>query len=178
MSTSRQPRGTRTGGQFAAAHHSEPQIILTSQGLPASPAIHEVTRLHSGYRQEMAHLVRKMDQNCFHSTLITAKEMYPGAQELRLRSSNRGGQFSEKYEPASIRTADGTVIPADTTDPEHHNWWHKAPALAEPGSIYNAVTSISPDSEVWRDRRCEWDPSTEELVIYLDGRTSSEHQNG
>lgn len=178
MSTSRQPKGTRAGGQFAASVHGEPQIILTAEGTPASPAVHEITRLHYGYRQEMDALVRKMDQNCFHSTLITAQDLYPGAKELRLKTVSWGGGLGQRYEPAAIRTADGTLIPSDTTDPEHVYWWHKAPALAEPGSIYNSVTSISPGSEVWRDERIEWDPSTDELVIYLDGRTSSEHQNG
>jgi hypothetical protein len=178
MTTSRQPKGVPVGGQFATATHGEPSIILTAQGVPASPAIHEVTRMHRKYREQMAAVVKRMDTNCLHSTLITAKDMYPGAKELRLKHHTGAGPYSEKYEPASIRIADGTLIPAETTDPEHEKWWHKAPPLADPGSIYDAVTQISSGSEIWQDRRCEWDPAREEMVIYLDGRTSSAHQNG
>lgn len=178
MTTTRQPKGIPVGGQFATATHGEPSIILTSQGVPASPAIHEVTRLHGHYRRQMAQLVKQMDSNCFHSALINAKEMYPGAKELRLKHAVGTSPYSEKFEPASIRTADGTLIGADTTDPGHEKWWHKAPPLADPGSIYDAITQISSGSDIWQNGRCEWDPSTEEMVIYLDGRTSSAHQNG
>lgn len=178
MTTSRQPKGITVGGQFAATSHGEPQLILTAQGVPASPAISEVTRMQYHYRQKMAHLVKQMDMNCLHSTLITAREMYPGAKELRLKHARGTGPYSEKYEPASIRIADGTLIDADTTDPTHEKWWHKAAPLADPGSIYESVTQISSASTVWNDKRCEFDLSTDELVIYLDGRTSSAHQNG
>ncbi|HEX9228190.1 MAG TPA: hypothetical protein VF885_16490 [Arthrobacter sp.] len=154
------------------------ELIITGQAVENNPALSEVTRQVHHNRLALAQAVKAMDETMLNATVIHAKQIFPGAKELRMRAMSLGGSDG-RMTPTFIRTADDQFLGARFDKSENGNWASRAVEGAEPGSIDEAVYAISAHSEIWdTDPRCEYDPQTEEHVLYLDGRRSSAHTNG
>lgn len=84
-----------------------------------------------------------------------------------------------RLQPHSSGTADDNFIGARHATGDGAGWASRSIEGADPASIDDALGQISAHSDIWHtDKRSEYDPSTDEYVLYLDGRTSSAHQNG
>ena len=78
--------------------------------------------------------------------------------------------------PSFVRTGDDQFLGANFDKGPHGDWARKTVEGADPGSVTEALAGITPHSEIWdTDPRCDYDPTTEEHIIYLDGRRRQEH---
>lgn len=188
----RMPKGVPAGGQFAATTHAEPEgahliglqigeprpmsrelLILTGQAVDGNPPLSEVTRqVHHGRRQ-LAQAIKAMDETMLNATIIHVRQALPGAKELRLRATRIGDQ---EMVPTFVRTADDEFIGANHDRGPHADWARRTVDGADPASVTEALAGISRHSEIWdTDLRCDYDPQTEEHIIYLDGHRRQEH---
>jgi hypothetical protein len=188
MTTARQPKGVPVGGQFAATAHAEPEgaqlvglkigepremtreeLVMTGQAVDGNPAMSEITRLVQHQKRIRDRAQKAIDETMLNSAIIRAQQMFPGAKDLRLEE-RMGPGYVRYLAPSAITTADGErleVDPRDITD----SWAYANLEGAEPANIAAAIAGISTYTEVWRtDKRTDYDPQTEETVIYLDGR--------
>jgi hypothetical protein len=154
------------------------ELVVAGQAVPSSPALSEVARMMHHHRAEQARVTQAMDKTLVDAAVITAKQIFPGAKELRMRSMSIG-ESDGKMTPTFIRTADDEFIGARFDNGADGNWASRTVEGADPGSIDDALNTVSPYSAVWHeDPRVEYDPSTDETVLYLDDRRSSAHTNG
>jgi hypothetical protein len=165
---------------LAGVHIGEPrpmtreELVLTGQAVDGSPTLSEVTRQVHHQRRQLERAIKDMDRTMLDATVVHAKEMLPGAKELRLRQKSIGDSEG-RMTPTFIRTADDNFIGARYDQSENANWASRTIEGADPGSIDDALASISPHSDVWdTDARCDFDPQTDEHIIYLDGRRRHE----
>lgn len=180
--------GIPTGGQYAATAHAEPdgasligvpvgeprpmtreELVMTGQAVDGNPAMSEVTRLVQHQKRIRDRAQKAIDETMLNAAVIRAKQMFPGAKDLRLEERTGPG-FSRYLAPSAITTADGTRLEVDR-DNKSESWAYANLEGAEPANIAAAISGISTYTEVWRtDKRTDYDPQTEETVIYLDGR--------
>jgi hypothetical protein len=176
MVAARQPKGVPTGGQFAATSHGEPQVmtreelIVIGQAVEGNPALSEATRQVHHSRRQLADAIKAVDESLLNAAIVHARQIHPGATEMRLSDSrSRPGWL----ETSSLTTAEGEVI-RDTGS--HDSWAFNTIEGSDPADIYDAVASISQNSDIWyTDPRCDYDHRTREHIIYLDGRRRPEH---
>jgi hypothetical protein len=192
MSTARQPKGIPVGGQFAATAHAEPEgasligvpvgqpremtreeLVITGQAVDGNPALSEIARQVHHNRQRIALANKVMDKTMLDATVIHVRQVLPGAKELRMRAYRIGDQ---QMVPTFVRTADDEFIGANYSKVPNGDWARRTVEGADPGSVTEALAGITPHSEIWdTDPRCDYDPQTEEHIIYLDGRRRQEH---
>lgn len=154
------------------------ELVVTGQAVENNPALSEVARMMHHHRADLARVTKEMDRTLVNAAVITAKEIFPGAKELRMRTMSIGDSDG-RMTPTFVRTANDEFIGARFDKSGNANWASRPIEGADPGSIDDALNAISPHSAVWHeDSRVEYDPSTDETVIYLDGRRSSAHTNG
>lgn len=192
MTTARQPQGIPVGGQFAVTAHAEPEgasligvrigepremtreeLVITGQAVDGNPALSEVSRqVHRGRRQ-LAEAVKAMDQTMLNATIIHVRHVLPGAKELRLRATRIGDQ---QMVPTFVRTADDGFIGARYASGPDGDWATRGVEGADPSSVAEALAGITQHSEIWdTDLRCDYDPQTEEHIIYLDGHRRQDY---
>ncbi|ACL42156.1 hypothetical protein Achl_4205 (plasmid) [Pseudarthrobacter chlorophenolicus A6] len=192
MSEARQPKGIPAGGQFAATAHAEPEgaslvgvrigepremtreeLVITGQAVDGSPSLSEVTRQVHHSRRQLAEAVKAMDQTMLNATIVHVRQVLPGAKELRLRATRIGDQ---QMIPTFVQTADDGFLGARYAAGPDGDWARRTVEGADPASVTEALAGITPHSEIWdTDTRCDYDPQTEEHIIYLDGRRRQEH---
>jgi hypothetical protein len=192
MTAPRQPKGIPVGGQFAATAHAEPEgaslvgvpigepremtreeLVITGQAVPGNGALSEVARQIHHNRQRIALANKMMDETMLNATVVHVRQLIPGAKELRVRAYRLGDQ---QMVPTFVRTADDEFIGANYAKGPHADWASRTVDGADPGSATEALAGIAPHSEIWdTDPRCDYDPQTEEHIIYLDGRRRQEH---
>ncbi|HEX9086723.1 MAG TPA: hypothetical protein VF867_04260 [Arthrobacter sp.] len=149
------------------------ELVLTGQAVENSPALSEVTRQVHHSRRKLAQAVKAMDETMLNATVIHLREAFPDARELRLRGHRIGDQ---QMVPTFLRTGAEEFIGAKYNDGPNKDWARRTVEGADPGSVTDALAGISAHSEVWdTDPRCDYDPQTEEHIIYLDGRRRQEH---
>jgi hypothetical protein len=190
--TARQPKGVPVGGQFAATAHAEPEgaqligvpigepremtreeLVITGQAVENNPALSEVARMLHHNRRQLALATKAIDKTMLDATVIHARQILPGAKELRMRTYRIGDQ---RTVPSFVRTADDDFIGANHNKGPNGDWARRTVEGADPGSITEALAGITPHSDIWdTDPRCDYDPQTEEHIIYLDGRRRQEH---
>jgi hypothetical protein len=185
MATARQPKGAPVGGQFAATAHGEPEgaplvaepremareeLVVTGRAVENNPALSEATRQVHHSRLQLADAIKAVDGSLLNAAIVHARQIHPGAKEMRLRDSRtRPGRL----ETSSLTTGDGEVI---RDDGSYESWAFNTIEGSDPADIYDAVANISQHSDVWdTDPRCDYDHRTREHIIYLDGRRRPEH---
>jgi len=191
MSAARQPKGIPVGGQFAATGHAEPEgaslvgvhigepremtreeLVVTGQAVDGNPALSEVTRKVHHNRRQLAQAIKAMDETMLNATVAHVQQALPGAKELRLKAYRMG---DHQMAPTFVRTANDVFIGALFDKGPHADWARRTVEGADPGSVTAALAGISHHSEVWdTDPRCDYDPQTDEHIIYLDGRRRHE----
>ncbi|MET4143787.1 hypothetical protein [Arthrobacter sp. UYCo732] len=191
MTIARQPQGIPVGGQFAATTHAEPEsasligvrigepremtreeLVITGQDVEGNPSLSEVTRQVHHSRRQLAEAVKAMDQTMLNATVVHVRQILPGAKELRMRSTRLGDQ---QMVPTFVRTADDNFLGANYDKGPNGDWAHRSVEGADPGSVTEALAGITAHSDIWdTDPRCDYDPQTEEHIIYLDGRRRHE----
>lgn len=192
MTTARQPQGIPVGGQFAATTHAEPEgaslvgvrigeprqmtreeLVITGQAVYGNPSMSEVTRQVHHSRRRIAEAMKAMDSTLLDATIVHVHQVLPGAKELRMRATRIGDQ---QMVPTFVRTADDEFIGARYRKGPAGDWATRTVEGADPGSVTEALAGITPHSEIWdTDTRCDYDPQTEEHLIYLDGHRRQEH---
>jgi hypothetical protein len=190
--TARQPKGVPVGGQFAATAHAEPEgaqligvpigqpremtreeLVITGQAVENNPALSEDARMLHHNRRQLALATKAIDETMLSAAVIHAKQILPGAKEIRMRTYRIGDQ---QMVPTFIRTADDDFIGANHNKGPNGDWATRRVEGSEPGSVTEALAGITPHSEIWdTNTRCDYDPQTEEHIIYLDGRRRQEH---
>lgn len=187
----RHPQGIPVGGQFAPTAHAEPEvsltgihigepremtreeIVLTGQAVEGNPTLSEITRMVHYGRRQLAQATKAMDETMLNATVVHVRQALPGAKELRLKAYRIGDQ---QMVPTFVRTADDSFIGARYDKGPNADWARRTVEGADPGSVTEALAAITPHSEIWdTDPRCDYDPQTEEHIIYLDGRRRHEH---
>lgn len=174
-------------GTFTATTHSDevpsltagPQpltrdeLILVGQAVPSSPALSEVTRMAHHSRRQMAEAIKAHDTVMLMAAAAHIRDALPGAKEVRLRDTRIGDQ---RMVPTFVRTADDEFIGARYSEGPNADWARRTVEGADPESLTEALAGITANSEIWdTDSRCDYDPQTEEHIIYLDGRRRQEH---
>lgn len=192
MTDTRQPKGIPVGGQFAATTHAEPEgaslvgvrisepremtreeLVITGQAVDGNPSLSEVTRQVHHSRRRIAEAVKAMDQTMLNATIVHAHQVLPGAKELRLRATRIGDQ---QMVPTFVRTAEDKFIGARYDKGPDGDWATRKVEGADPESVTDALAGITPHSEIWdTDLRCDYDPQTEEHIIYLDGHRRQDY---
>lgn len=191
MTIARQPQGIPVGGQFAATTHAEPEgasllgvrigepremtreeLVITGQAVPGNTSLSEVTRQVHHSRRQLAAAIKAMDETMLNATVAHVHQVLPGAKELRLKAYRMG---DHQMAPTFVRTADDEFIGARFGKGPNGDWARRTTEGADPGSVTAALAGISHHSEVWdTDPRCDYDPQTDEHIIYLDGRRRHE----
>lgn len=190
MPVNRQPEGIPSGGQYAATIHAEPvtslvgakigqpreltpeELTITCQAVPGNGALSEATRQAYHARRKLAQAVKELDETMLNATVIHLKQRFPGAKELRMRQP-RGDDA--KMIPTFLRTGDEKFIGARYDKGPDADWATRWVDGADPGSVTEALQGISAHSDIWdTNARCDYDPQTEEHLIYLDGRRRHE----
>lgn len=191
MTTNRHPQGIPAGGQFAATAHAEPdgaslvgvrmgepremtrdEIVITGQAVDGNPALSEVTRQIHHNRRQLAQAIKALDETMLNATVAHVHQVLPGAKELRLKAYRMG---DHQMAPTFVRTADDEFLGARFSKGKHADWARRTVEGADPISVTEALAGISHHSEVWdTDPRCDYDPQTDEHIIYLDGRRRHE----
>ena len=176
-----------TDGTFTATTHSDEvpsltagpraltreELVITGQAAPSSPALSEVTRMAHHSRRQMAEAIKAHDTVMLTAAAAHVRDALPGAKEVRLRTTRIGDQ---QMVPTFARTADDDFIGANYDKGSNADWARRTVEGADPGSLADALAGITANSEIWdTDPRCDYDPSTEEHIIYLDGRRRQEH---
>lgn len=177
-----------TDGTFTATAHSDevPSLqaaaprpltreekILTAQAVPSHPVLSEVTRMVHHTRRQLAEALKAHESTMLTAAAMHVEEVLPGAKEIRLRATRIGDQHMR---PTFVRTADDEFIGADHNMGPNGDWARRSVEGADPGSLKEALAGIRVNSEIWdTDPRCDYDPQTEEHVIYLDGRRRVEY---
>lgn len=183
--------GVPTGGQYAPTAHSDdvPNLVGVRVGelreltpeefaavgmfVPDNPAMSEVTRMVKHQKRIRDRAQKALDETMLNAAFIRARQMFPGAKDLRLEE-RVGPGFTRYLAPSAITTADGERLEVDR-DNKSESWAYANLEGAEPSNIAAAIAGISRYTEVWRnDKRTDYDPQTEETVIYLDGRRRSD----
>jgi hypothetical protein len=192
MTTARQPKGVPAGGQFAATSHAEPEgaqlvglkigeprpmtreeLVITGQAVENNPALSEIARMVHHNRQRIELANKMMDRTMLDATVIHVRQILPGAKELRVRPYRLGDQ---QMVPTFVRTVNDEFIGANYAKGESADWASRTVEGADPGSVTEALAGITRHSDIWdTDPRCDYDPQTEEHIIYLDGRRRQEH---
>lgn len=184
--------GVPTGGQYASTAHSddvppltvvrvgEPreltrdELVMTGQAVPDNPAMSEITRLLQHQERIRDRAQKAIDETYLNAAIIRAGQMFPGAKDLRL-AEHMGPGYVPYLAPSAITTADGARLEVDR-DNKSESWAYENLEGSEPSNIAAAINGISRYTHVWRnDKRTDFDPQTEETVIYLDGRRRQEH---
>jgi hypothetical protein len=185
-------KGVPSGGEFTATAHAEPEgvsligvrigeprpmtreeLIITGQAVPDNPALSEVARMVHHHRRQIAQAARALDGTMLNAAVIHARQALPGAKELRMRAYRVGDQ---QMVPTFVRTGDDQFLGANYDKGPNGDWARRAVEGADPGSVTEALAGITPHSDIWdTDPRCDYDPQTEEHIIYLDGRRRQEH---
>ncbi|HSO91806.1 MAG TPA: hypothetical protein VLR70_11705 [Arthrobacter sp.] len=148
------------------------ELIVTGQAVSDNPAHSEVTRQVQHNRRQLAEAVKAMDETMLNATVVHVCQVLPGAKELRVKAYRLGDQ---QMIPAFVRTADDGFIGANHDKGPNGDWARRSVEGADPGSLTDALAGITPHSEIWdTDPRCDYDPQTEEHIIYLDGRRRHE----
>ncbi len=190
-----QPRvtaGVPSAGQWTATAHSddvpnlvgvhigEPremtrdELVMTGQAVPDNPAMSEITRLLQHQQRIRDRAQKAIDETYLNAAIIRAQQMFPGAKDLRL-GEHMGPGYVSYLAPSAITTADGERLEVDR-DNKTDSWAYENLEGSEPSNISAAIAGISRYTNVWRnDKRTDYDPQTEETVIYLDGRRRQEH---
>jgi hypothetical protein len=188
----RQPKGVPVGGQFAATAHAEPEgaqlvnlkigeprpmtreeLVITGQAVENNPALSEIARQVHHNRQRIELANKMMDKTMLDATVIHVRQILPGAREVRVRPYRLGDQHMV---PTFVRTANDDFIGANYAKGENADWATRTVEGADPGSVTEALAGVSLHSDIWdTDPRCDYDPQTEEHIIYLDGRRRQEH---
>jgi hypothetical protein len=126
-------------------------------------------------RRQIAQAIKAMDEMLLHGAAIHIQQILPGAKEIRMRARSTG-EFDGRMTATFVRTADDQFLGARFDRSENANWAFRTVEGADPESVDAALAAISPHSEIWdTDPRCDYDPQTEEHIIYLDGRRRQEH---
>lgn len=194
MSTTRQPKGIPVGGQFAATAHAEPdgaslvgvrigepremtrdELVMVGRAVPGNPALSEATRVMASRRRDVAQAISAMDEAMLNAAVIHVRQILPGAKEIRMRAMSTGN-FDRVMTPTFVRTTDDGFIGANYAKAANADWARRTVEGSDPGSVTEALASVTPHSDIWdTDPRCDYDPQTEEHIIYLDGRRRQEH---
>ena len=179
FATGREPAGEPS---LVGVHIGQPrpmsreELIVTGQAVDGNPAMSEITRMMHHNRNALAEAVLAMDKTHVDATVIQARQMFPGAKELRMRTYRVG---DKQMVPTYLRTADDRFLGASYDKGPDGDWATRTIEGSDPGSIKEALAGVTPHSAIWdTDPRCEYDPQTEEHILYLDGRRSSAHTNG
>lgn len=156
-------------GALTATEESSGQTSPSS--IPTVPGTaHQLQQL----RAELARVTRAMDETLVNSTAASVREIFPGAKELRMRQRSIGSSDG-RMTPSFVRTANDEFLGARFDKSGNANWASRTIDGSDPGSIEDALNSISAHSDIWdTDPRCDYDPQTEEHIIYLDGRRRHE----
>lgn len=142
----RQPQGVPVGGQFAAAAHTESDVVLPAPQLTLSRIVEErdTVRERRERLQEQLDRIDRLYQ--VHSVRALAAGIlaeYPNATTMKVIENADG---ENQFDPSYILDADGVVIENVNEDDD----WIWKELLTQPGpNVQELVWDLNPRDDTW-----------------------------